>query len=1005
MADEELTPQGGDEESNRKLAAIMFTDIKGFSRKMGKDEKAAMEILKTHDAMMRVFVAKHGGKVIKVIGDSFMVDFASAVNAVKCAIKAQEYFHKHNENKNDFDKIEIRIGIHLGDVVVVGNDMYGDGVNIASRIEAITEPTRICITADVYSQVKKKMDLKVFPIGSMELKNIEEPVEVYEVLIESVPEFAQPSERAKKAPSKRKVEAVTQEEADEARAIEVKKQKAAGASQMSEEVKAKLIEEHYKKAEQLYEKGEFEKAEAEINEIYRLDPNRAEVEKRLAEEEQKQETVDGHYKKAEEFFSAGNLDEAEKEANEIFKIVPLHARAQALLGKIEDKRYEQKEQQRREQETKKRAEDERRESAEGGIRRAKQLMDQFSYREALAEVEQVLSVDPENNAGNELKAILEEKVQKEEAEAKEKKVEEPPKVAEEQVVREKKKDAAQLAREQAEKQAAEAAAAKAAEEAERRRRRAAMMRVVVKYGTRVAAVVGVAALLYFGVPIAFRALFPNTASIAVVSFGAGQNEESYLAGMLPEIIANDLSGHAHVSVVSPSSSARYDVKVDDVVKIAGELSVKQIVTGEVQATGENFAMIVRMYDVEKKSKLLEDKYEKPLASLAEVRSAIVRRVLETMEIDAEPRRVTSPTKNAAVYDRYLRGAWLVSQSRLDAVQRGNTLLRSVVEEEPTFSIAQSTLAGGLIQQFKVGGEMNRTLLSDAIDAAKAAAESDKANADAYLRLGSASRYLRRFEDAKRNINRSLSLRPASPDCYRELALLSIVEGNLEKAAENFEKARSMDPKNAETYFVKGLIHHFKQEYSDATNSYQAAIDFGANEFVITAKYLSKAWDAQVNEGKTVAFFQRLLEGNQKDFATYYRIGQAYQANGKVEDAKKFLEPGEKLSREAADANPKDGRAHVYRALFLARLGDPTGDWQKEVKTASELSSSDAEVFYRTANVYAIWNKKSEALSALKRALDLDYSFSEILNADFSKISREPEFQAAVVRQIKQADLE
>ena len=139
MVDEDLKPEGEeDEESNRKLAAIMFTDIKGFSRKMGKDEKAAMEILKKHDAMMRVFVAKHAGKVIKSIGDSFMVDFPSAVNAVKCAIRAQQYFHKLNEHKTDFEKIEIRIGIHLGDVVIVGNDMYGYGVNIASRIEAIT---------------------------------------------------------------------------------------------------------------------------------------------------------------------------------------------------------------------------------------------------------------------------------------------------------------------------------------------------------------------------------------------------------------------------------------------------------------------------------------------------------------------------------------------------------------------------------------------------------------------------------------------------------------------------------------------------------------------------------------------------------------------------------------------------------------------------------------------------------------------------------------------------
>ncbi|MBI3005269.1 MAG: hypothetical protein HYY49_07610 [Ignavibacteriales bacterium] len=1002
MADEDITSQEGDEESNRKLAAIMFTDIKAFSKKMGKDEKAAMEILKTHDAMMRVFVAKHGGKVIKVIGDSFMVDFASAVNAVKCAIKAQEYFYKYNEDKNDFERIEIRIGIHLGDVVVVGNDMYGDGVNIASRIEAITEPTRICITADVYSQVKKKMDLKVYHMGSMELKNIEEPVEVYEILFDSIPAFSQPSERAKKAPSKRKVEAVTQEEAEEAKAIEAKKQKAAGADQMSEEVKTRLIEEHYRKAERFYEKGEFEKAEAEINEIYRIDPNRAEVEKRLAEEEQKQEMVEGFYKKAEEYFNQNDFDEAEKHANEIFKIVPLHARGQALLGKIEDKRYEQKEKQRREEDAKRRSEDERRERTEGGIRRAKQFMDQFKYREALQEVEEVLSIDAENIAGNELKGILEEKVQKEEAEVVVKEVEEAPKVVE---GRKKEKDAAQLARELAEQQAAAAAAAAAAEEAERRRRRAAMIKVLVRYGTRVAAVIGAAALLYFGVPIAFRAMFPNSASIAVVSFGGSGAEENYLAGMLPEFIAKDLTGHAHVSVVSPSSSVRYSAGVDDLAKIGRELNVKQVITGEVQTNGQNFALVVRMYDIEKKSKPLEEKFENTISSLPDVRSAVVRRVLEVMEIDAEPRKVTSPTKNAFAYDRYLRGSWLVSQKNLDDVQRGVALLQSVVLEEPSFSLAQATLAEGLIRQFRVGGEANRTLLAEAIDAARKAAETDRTNAEAFLRIGMASRYLRRFEDAKRNVNRSLSLQAVNPDAHRELSLLSLVEGDLEKAADHLAEAKSIDPRNPDTYFVAGLIHHFRQQYGEAANAYQAAIDLGANEFVVTSRFLSKVWDAQVQESKTVAFFRKILERNARDFATYYRIGQAFQVTGKVEDAKKFLEPGEKVAREAADANPRDGRAHVYRALFLSRLGDPTGDWEKELKTASDLASSDAEVFYRTANAYAIWNKKPEALAALKRALELDYSYAEILNADFNLLSRDPEFQAVVVRKIKEADLE
>ena len=180
----------------RKLTAIMFTDIKGFSKKMAKSETDAFELLKTHDALLRVLAAKFDGRVIKSIGDSFMIDFASAVNAVRCAIEAQKRFSHFNKEKSELDKIEIRVGIHLGDVIIRDEDIIGDGVNIASRIEAMAGPNRIWISQDVYQQVRNKIPLRVFPLGHQQLKNIPEHVEVYEILIDNIAEFATPSAKA-----------------------------------------------------------------------------------------------------------------------------------------------------------------------------------------------------------------------------------------------------------------------------------------------------------------------------------------------------------------------------------------------------------------------------------------------------------------------------------------------------------------------------------------------------------------------------------------------------------------------------------------------------------------------------------------------------------------------------------------------------------------------------------------------------------------------------------------
>jgi class 3 adenylate cyclase len=276
--------------ATRKLAAVMFTDIKGFSKKMAQNETAAFELLRTHDALMRVIASKFEGKVVKSIGDSFMVDFASAVNAVKAAIDAQKRFWTFNRGKSEFDKIEVRVGIHLGDVMISGDDMYGDGVNIASRIEAITEPSRICISADIYNQVKNKMDVKVYRMGEMRFKNIPDPVEVYEVLIDAIPELALPSRTAQQALAQKPVEDAGEFEADEAKSVEAAKKRGSTPVPQVQDT-ASQVESLYKKAEELYNEGKISEAERIIDEIAKIDPGYHAAMERKKEEEDKERQV------------------------------------------------------------------------------------------------------------------------------------------------------------------------------------------------------------------------------------------------------------------------------------------------------------------------------------------------------------------------------------------------------------------------------------------------------------------------------------------------------------------------------------------------------------------------------------------------------------------------------------------------------------------------------------------------------------------------------------------
>src|SRR5437879_3634788 len=135
---------------NRRLAAIMFTDIVGFSRQMGSNEACTLRLLDLHNQIIRQAVAEHYGTVIKTVGDAFLVDFPSVVHAVQCAQQVQAQFKAHNAERESTEQIHVRIGVHLGDVVQQDGDVFGDGVNIAKRLQELAEPDTICLSDVVY---------------------------------------------------------------------------------------------------------------------------------------------------------------------------------------------------------------------------------------------------------------------------------------------------------------------------------------------------------------------------------------------------------------------------------------------------------------------------------------------------------------------------------------------------------------------------------------------------------------------------------------------------------------------------------------------------------------------------------------------------------------------------------------------------------------------------------------------------------------------------------------
>ena len=171
------------EATERKLAAIMFTDMVGFSALTQRNETLALELLAEHQRRLRPIFAEHGGREIKAIGDGFLVEFTSALQAVRCAIAIQTALVERNASAASDRRILLRIGLHVGDVEVRDGDVFGDGVNIAARIEPLAEPGGICITGPVFDQVRNKIDEPLVRLAKPELKNIQVPIDVYRVVL------------------------------------------------------------------------------------------------------------------------------------------------------------------------------------------------------------------------------------------------------------------------------------------------------------------------------------------------------------------------------------------------------------------------------------------------------------------------------------------------------------------------------------------------------------------------------------------------------------------------------------------------------------------------------------------------------------------------------------------------------------------------------------------------------------------------------------------------------
>jgi class 3 adenylate cyclase len=187
-----LIDREGLDEPTHRLAAVLFTDMHGYSRQMAIDERATLLRLEKHNALLNEQIRQHGGRLVKTIGDAFMVEFTSAVTAVRCGLDMQRSVARWNASQPAGERLGVRIGVHVGDVHVRGDDLFGEAVNVAARLEPQAPVGQVCVSRAVLDQVLRKVNARATALGRRALKNLPEKLLLYalapsEERLETVP--------------------------------------------------------------------------------------------------------------------------------------------------------------------------------------------------------------------------------------------------------------------------------------------------------------------------------------------------------------------------------------------------------------------------------------------------------------------------------------------------------------------------------------------------------------------------------------------------------------------------------------------------------------------------------------------------------------------------------------------------------------------------------------------------------------------------------------------------
>ncbi len=368
--------------------------------------------------------------------------------------------------------------------------------------------------------------------------------------------------------------------------------------------------------------------------------------------------------------------------------------------------------------------------------------------------------------------------------------------------------------------------------------------------------IGVGAIVLIGIisiVLLTRSHLKPPSAITVLPFTASHADEQYVGEALSIMLTSCVARVPDMIAVSPISAKMLAADETNPRELGEKLGMSHVVLGSVSVNGTTVILKAQIIEVSQGKTLWQSIAQADILDLGRLAAQTNTDIFKAMGVDVPAQSSERMTSNPDAFIAYLKGLASTAVPTLDGVRQGIGFFNDALEKDSALTAAKSALSDMLLEQFKLQGEQDRSILASAANLATEAVRENSNSALAHLALGESYQYEQQFDKAREEINASLAIEPGSAEAVRQLALLSLIQGNSDEALDHAAVALKIDPRNFESHVVKGIVHLFKEQYEESDKYFAEASALHAPDSLLTVNYKFRTWTGLDRDDKIVQY--------------------------------------------------------------------------------------------------------------------------------------------------------